>query len=737
MKVQRQGLVIHLYSIHGLIRGENLELGRDADTGGQVTYVLELARALGKRDDVRKVSLFTRLINDKIVSSDYAKPLEPLTDKVQIVRIQCGGTKYIRKELLWRHLDEFVDQTLKFVKDQDEIPDIVHGHYADAGYVVKELAAFWGIPCVWTGHSLGRVKKLDLKASGIPPEEMNKRFNIDHRIAVEEEVIHNADLIIASTRQETVEQYRHYDAHARAQFSVIPPGIDTSRFYPFYAEPPFDDIAEREKLQQAHYYISKELERFFMHPVSAMPGERMYEKPLILALSRPDHRKNISGLITAYGLDKELQMMANLAVFAGIRKDISTMNENEQEVLMELLLLMDKFDLYGKLAIPKKHDVEYEVPELYRLAARTQGVFVNPSFKENFGLTLIEAAASGLPLVATDDGGPRDIIHNCENGILVNIEDSEELSSAIKTILIDPDRWKQYSQNGIDGVREYYTWDAHTATYLAQLRKLHQQVSPHKAFAVASDAIGKKFTEVRNLFLTDIDDTLIGNDDALQRFNEWLVRHREQIGFGVVTGRPLDSILEVFAEYELPHPDIVISSVGSEIYYGKDLLPDKGWAAHISNHWNRARIQELLATLPCIEIQEDRAQRHFKLSYYMEPSEDSLAQIHHILTENRLRYTLIYSREAYLDILPYRASKGKSIRYLSYKWNVPLSNIAVAGDSGNDEDMLRGEMLGIVVGNHEPELDKLRGLRNIYFAQGTYADGILEGFQHYIFPREP
>ena len=58
----------------------------------------------------------------------------------------------------------------------------------------------------------------------------------------------------------------------------------------------------------------------------------------------------------------------------------------------------------------------------------------------------------------------------------------------------------------------------------------------------------------------------------------------------------------------------------------------------------------------------------------------------------------------------------------------------MAGDSGNDEDMLRGEMLGIVVGNHEPELDKLRGLRNIYFAQGPYADGILEGFEHYHFP---
>ena len=42
-----QPLFIVLISVHGLIRGHDLELGRDADTGGQTKYVVELARALG------------------------------------------------------------------------------------------------------------------------------------------------------------------------------------------------------------------------------------------------------------------------------------------------------------------------------------------------------------------------------------------------------------------------------------------------------------------------------------------------------------------------------------------------------------------------------------------------------------------------------------------------------------------------------------------------------------------
>ena len=62
---------------------------------------------------------------------------------------------------------------------------------------------------------------------------------------------------------------------------------------------------------------------------------------------------------------------------------------------------MDKYDLYGKMAIPKKNDPQQEVPEIYRLAARRKGVFVNATPGENFGLTVLESAACGLPVIAT------------------------------------------------------------------------------------------------------------------------------------------------------------------------------------------------------------------------------------------------------------------------------------------------------------------------------------------------
>ena len=197
-----KGLYIQLFSIHGLIRGTSPELGRDADTGGQVKYVLELARALAAREDVAQVDLVTRLIDDKTVDKEYSQVIEPLSDKARLVRIACGGRHYIRKELLWPHLQEFVDNTIRFIKDEKRVPDFFHGHYADGGMVAMELAAAFDGPFIFTGHSMGRNKLAKLLDDGMNQTAINKQYHMYTRIQVEEEIIRHADQIITSTQQE-------------------------------------------------------------------------------------------------------------------------------------------------------------------------------------------------------------------------------------------------------------------------------------------------------------------------------------------------------------------------------------------------------------------------------------------------------------------------------------------------------------------------------------------------------
>jgi sucrose-phosphate synthase len=724
-----KNLYILLFSLHGLIRGNGSELGRDADTGGQVKYVLELARALALREDIEQVDLVTRLIDDKVVSPDYSREIEPLSEKARIVRIQCGGRKYMRKELLWPHLEEFIDKTIKFLKKQQRTPDIFHGHYADAGYVAKELAKAFAVPFVFTGHSMGRNKKEKLLADGLSQQNINRQYAIDTRIREEEGIIEKAGLIVTSTQQEIDRQYGLYENFERDRYRVIPPGIDLETFYPYYNYQ-LDSEHIPEEIKQARIALLKELQRFWGHP----------EKPFILALCRPDHRKNISGLVEAYGTNPELQAIANLAVFAGIRQNIAEMEENERTVLTDMLMQMDKYDLYGKLAIPKKHNFETEVPELYRLSAESRGVFVNPALTEPFGLTLIEASACGLPIIATNDGGPVDIVKNCSNGILVDARKSSEIAAAIKSILVDDSKWDEFSNNGITGVRNHYSWASHCHKMMQHIRELFPNLQtdniPGKTMSTKFSErppFGKRLTSSGYLMITDIDNTLVGDNASMLHLLKLLEQYKESIAWGVATGRSLELTIEAMTEYDIPVPDILICSVGTEIYYGPDLRMDKGWQQHISDKWKPEQIKATLQELDFLSSQEAEGQRAHKISYYMEDKPDYLAEVHRRLWEEKLPCEVIYSHGQFLDILPKRASKGKAIKYLKYKYEFPSSKVMVAGDSGNDEDMIRGNDNGLVVGNHSEELEKLRGKARIYFSSKTYAAGIIDGLVHYGF----
>ena len=163
--------LLHLH-LHGLFRGHDLELGRDADTGGQTTYVLELAKGLAARPEVDRVDVVTRLIQDKRVSADYAQAHEPLADGANIVRFPCGPRRYLRKELLWPYLDEMADAVTAHIAAQPQRPNWIHAHYADAGYVGALVSQRLGIPLVFTGHSLGREKQRRLLEGGLTHEQI-------------------------------------------------------------------------------------------------------------------------------------------------------------------------------------------------------------------------------------------------------------------------------------------------------------------------------------------------------------------------------------------------------------------------------------------------------------------------------------------------------------------------------------------------------------------------------------
>ncbi|WAR44113.1 HAD family hydrolase [Methylomonas rapida] len=702
-------LYIVMISIHGLIRGHDLELGRDADTGGQTKYVVELAKALAKQPNVERVDLVTRRIIDSDISHDYAEPVEPLAENAQIIRVDAGPEGYIRKEELWDHLDSFADNLLSWLHRQSRWPDVLHSHYADAGYVGVRLSHWTGLPLIHTGHSLGRDKCRRLLALGLTMDEIEQRYHISRRIDAEEDTLSNADLVITSTRNEIEDQYELYDCYSPEKMAILPPGTDLEQFHPPAAMS--DENA-----------FAKSLRQFLNDP----------NKPMILALSRPDERKNIVSLLEAYGQSPALQSKANLVIVAGNRDDIREMNEGAQGVLTELLLVMDCYDLYGRVALPKHHSAD-DVAEIYRLAAASKGVFINPALTEPFGLTLLEAAASGLPLVATENGGPTDIIGNCQNGILVDPLDKTAIAEALLGILENPQRWQMLSANGLENVARYYSWQAHAQAYLQRVQPLLQHLERlPKTPPVPVTKTSRLRTQA---IFTALDNTLLGDDEGLAQFVKLIRDKRKKCLFGIATGRRLDSVLAILKQHRIPAPDILITSLGTEIYFTPQLIADIAWSYHIDHLWTPQVLRRILSNLPGLTPQPKSEQSRFKISYYYDsqlapPMEEILA----LLRQHELSVNPTLSFGQFLDIVPARASKGQALRYVARQWDIPLERILATGGSGGDSDMVSGNTRGVVVANrHREELSLLAEMDQVYFAESSHAWGILEAIEHYDF----
>jgi sucrose-phosphate synthase len=700
-------LNILLVSVHGLIRGQDMELGRDADTGGQTKYVVELLRELGEQADVSQAVLLTRRVIDPGISKDYQQAVEVLSDKARIVRINCGEGSYLPKEMLWDCLDSFADNALEYINSQPQLPDIIHSHYADAAYVCMRISHQLNIPLIHTGHSLGRSKRKRLLASGMKQSVIEQRYNISRRIETEEEILGVADRVITSTQQEIAEQYGMYNHYQPEIMRVVPPGTDTEQFYP----PQGDEYDSA---------IYQDISRFLQQP----------KKPIILALSRPDKRKNINTLVEAYGESEELMRRANLLIIAGNRDEIRDMDSGTRDVLAEIFLSIDSYDLYGKVAYPKHHRAD-EVPVIYRLTAASGGVFVNPALTEPFGLTLIEAAASGLPIVATEDGGPTDIIDNCDNGYLVDPLDKQAIADTLLKVLENKDNWQRLADNGINGVRQHYSWQAHAEKYLSVIRPVIDNSEPIIKMPLKRRPM---LYHDRALF-SDLDQSLLGSPDSLKEFVPVLQENRNFTTFGIATGRRLDSALKVLKQYHIPLPDVLITSLGTEIYYNPGLNQDKAWSNHIDHMWNRRMVLKVLNELPGLELQPKSEQSKYKLSFYYDGANAPDAnEINNLLHLHEQSANVIISFGQYLDVVPVRASKGYALRWFAEMWGIPLEHILTAGGSGADEDMMRGNTKSVVVANrHHEELSELINTDNIYFADRPFAAGILQAIEHYDF----
>jgi sucrose-phosphate synthase len=298
-------------------------------------------------------------------------------------------------------------------------------------------------------------------------------------------------------------------------------------------------------------------------------------------------------------------------------------------------------------------------------------------------------------------------------------------------LLNDSQLWRTFSENGLTNVRKYYSWQAHAGKYVNSIKPLLGQQMPLPKVARSRSSL--RYQD-RAIF-TDIDQSLLGNPEGLLEFARYIRDKRRHVFFGIATGRRLDSALAALRKHRIPTPDVLLTSLGTEIYYAPHITADMAWARHIDHYWNPGAIRRIMSEIPGLTWQPKNEQSRFKISFYYNP--DIAPSPDEINARLRQEEQVVNARLAfgqYFDIVPVRASKGLALRYFSQQWNIPLGRILVAGGSAADEDMMRGNTLAVVVANrHREELAQLDEPERIYFAQQPYALGIIEAIEHYDF----
>jgi hypothetical protein len=163
---------IAMVSTHGYVAA-NPPLGA-ADTGGQVVYVLELARKLALLG--YEIDIWTRQFEKQ-------PQLERVADRVRIIRMPCGGREFVPKEYLCDFLPEWNEHALTFIQAHGLEYRFINSHYWDAGLAAQHLCNVLEVPHVHTPHSIGLWKQRQMETDY--PEgatQFEKIYNFGRRI---------------------------------------------------------------------------------------------------------------------------------------------------------------------------------------------------------------------------------------------------------------------------------------------------------------------------------------------------------------------------------------------------------------------------------------------------------------------------------------------------------------------------------------------------------------------------
>ncbi|MFL5779259.1 MAG: glycosyltransferase [Chloroflexota bacterium] len=399
------------------------------DAGGQNVYVDHLARQLARIG--HEVDVFTRR---------DAPDLPPVVQRargVRVIHVDAGPPEPVEKEALHPYMPAFAAAMRERLAADPRRYDLVHANFWLSGMVAVELKHALDLPFVITFHALGRVRRQFQGA--------DDRFP-DDRFTVEEEIVREADAVIAECPQDEEDLIRLYDADPD-RVAVVPCGFDPEEFRP----------------------MSRPLARL---ELDLDPSER-----ILLQLGRIVPRKGIDNVIEALArLERDHDMPARLLVVGGPDREPDVDGTPE---LARLAGVAEAEGVRERVTFVGRRDRE-ELATYYNAA----DIFLSTPWYEPFGITPLEAMACGTPVVGSNVGGIKFSVRDGETGYLVPPRDPDALAERMAHLYRNPKLLAHLGRQGIRRVHDLFTWER----VAGSVAELYEEVLATRRLAVDHEA---------------------------------------------------------------------------------------------------------------------------------------------------------------------------------------------------------------------------------------------------------
>jgi D-inositol-3-phosphate glycosyltransferase len=381
------------------------------DTGGMNVYVRELAKNLGSFGI--HVDVFTR-------SQDEHVPhvLHDLGYGNRVVHVPAGPEVPLPKKELANYLPDFAAGIQRFAEEKNLKYDLIHSHYWMSGIAALTLKANWGVPVVQMFHTLGLMKNRVARS----PDEVEGSYRVDG----ERKVIQFADRLVVATPAEQSQLEFLYRTDTR-KMVTIPPGVDTSHFYPI----PADEAKA---------------------VIGVPPKDR-----LLLFVGRIEPLKGIETLIRAMAYVNENKLLVDcpecphyLAVIGG---DPNLTNQDMSGEMARLQKLCQEMGIGDTVIFLGKRSQD-SLPYYYSAA----DVVIVPSHYESFGMVALEAMACGTPVVASQVGGLAFLVQDGVTGYVVPDDDPAALGDRLAQLILNPDLRQKLGEQATYYAQDY-SWE--------------------------------------------------------------------------------------------------------------------------------------------------------------------------------------------------------------------------------------------------------------------------------------